>query len=153
MIKKPALDLGGYYLGDCIVTSSHRLSFSLFIPPLLNKMETVWSGFSWQALETAVARQLNAKFWNPDNSVFQALKSKDLKIDWAVVVGWGSGFKESKGCKWSKWRFVMLFILARDSQLRIVFFHSHVSGFFVWRGCCERKKLADTLTQIVLKWS
>ncbi len=83
VIKKPAPDRGGYYLGDCTVTSSPRLPFSLFIPPLLNKMETVRPAFSWQASETVVARQLNAKFWNPDNSVFQALKvqSKELKID------------------------------------------------------------------------
>lgn len=27
-------------------------------------------------------------------------------------------------------RLVMLFILAGDSQLRIVFFHSHILGFF-----------------------
>lgn len=41
----------------------------------------------------------------------------------------------------------MLFILASDSQLRIVFFHSHVLGGFMG---VEKEKLADNLTETVL---
>jgi len=49
-------------------------------------------------------------------------------------------------------RLVVLFILASDSWLKIVFFHSHVLGAFGKENRRE-EKLADTLTEIVYKWS
>lgn len=50
-------------------------------------------------------------------------------------------------------RFVM-FVLASNSRLRIVFFHSHFwRVFFQEGGSVEKEKLADNPTQIVFEWS
>lgn len=48
-------------------------------------------------------------------------------------------------------RHVVLFILARNCQLRIIFFHSHIFMFY-WE-CIEKEKLAHILTEFIFKWS
>lgn len=122
-------------------------------------METVRPAVSRQASETVVARQLNAKFWNPDNSVFQALKvqSKELKIDWAERA---VGANESKWCKWSKRLALCLSSRIVDDDVYFgerqsaenSIFSTAISSRFLWESV-EKEKLADNLTETVFKWS
>lgn len=101
---------------------------SLFIPPLLHKIEIVRP-----ASIAIVARQLNAKFWNRDNSVFQALKSAKLSTKNRWRRGRQGQMKtsddnEGKCAHYVVSRLVVLFILADDCQPKIVFFHRNISG-------------------------
>lgn len=122
---------------------------SLFIPPLLYKMETVRP-----ASIATVARQLNAKFWNQDNSVFQALKvqSKVLKIDCGERA---AGANESEWWKWSKMAHTVCVVEAcnvvyfgRRQSAENSIFPQPYFGFF-WGGVLWESVLRKWSWQII----
>lgn len=120
----------GDHFGDCAGLSPPSPSH---LPPPLDKMELVRP-----ASIAIVARQLNAKFWIQDNSVFQALKvqSKVLKIGPRGEGSEGELIHTVKTKRMARscvaWRLVMLFTLAGRGHWRIVFFHNHIANLFIY---------------------